>query len=165
LIFNFILPIFTALIFIVALIKKVNILESFLEGAREGLKTVLNILPVLMIMLTVINMFRFSGGMNFLIKILTPAAKLLNLPPEVLPVAVLKPFSGSGSLAMVENVLKTYGADSRIGRIAAVLAASTETTFYTISIYLGSLNKKCGKIIICALIGDICAIIMASFLL
>lgn len=159
----FILPVMTGVIFFIAIIKKVDIISSFTEGVKNGLNTVLTILPILIFVLAVIQMLRISGVLDYFVMLLSPAVEKLNIPPEILPTVLLKPFSGSGSLAMLENTIQSYGVDSRIGRLTAVIAAASETTFYTISVYLGALTKKCGKIIICALITDFVTVLFASF--
>ena len=99
-------------------------------------------------------MFRESGAMDVLIFCLQPLSELTGFPSEVIPVAVMKPFSGSGASAMMESVLKKYGADSFLGKLSAVICASTETTFYTASVYLSGLKGNFGKVIFCSLFAD-----------
>ena len=161
---SFILPGVVSAVLITALVKKVDIVNAFIEGAKNGLETVLNILPILIFVLTVIQMLRLSGALDFFVGLIGPFAQKAGVPPEILPTALLKPFSGSGTLAMLEDAISTYGVDSRIGRIAAVITASSETTFYTISVYLGPLTRKCGKVVACAVIADIVTVLIACFL-
>ena len=158
---SFIVPSIIVLIMLFGLVKRVNILESFVEGAKDGLKTVLNIFPVLLLILTAIGVMRQSGLLEVAVMALNPVTTLLGIPKEVVPLTVLRPLSGSGAMAALEDVLSKYGADSRIGRIASTMCAATETTFYTISVYLGSLTQKCGKIIFCALVADLVSVIMS----
>ena len=162
---NYILPISVALIFVFAIIKDVPILDAFIEGAVSGLKTIYNILPILMLMLTAIYMFRSSGGIDLLIYAVSPLFSRLDIPGEVISLAAIKPFSGSGALAVFDEIVKNYGPDSFIGRFAAILCASTETTFYTLSVYLGNKVKQCGRIVFCAVAADITALVVASFVI
>ena len=159
---NLVLPVFIGFILIVALIKKVNILDCFVEGVKDGFDTVKRILPILMLMLTAIFTFRESGILSLIIAFTAPAARFIGIPSEVLPLVLLRPMSGSGSLAVLENIISVYGVDSYIGKVAAVMTAATETTFYTISIYLGGLTKKCGKLIACALLADLVSSILSA---
>lgn len=123
-----------------ALYKKVNIFEAFLKGAKDGLNTVFNIIPALIGLICAITMLRVSGALDFLINLISPFTDMLNIPSEVMPLALLRPVSGSGALAVVSDILKEYGPDSQIGRIASVMMGSTETTFYTLCVYFGSVG-------------------------
>ncbi len=149
-----VLPLAIAAVVITALVKKTDIIGAFTEGARDGMKATAGILPVLMLMLTAIGVFRASGGMDILVWLLSPVANIIGMPAEVLPVAVIKPFSGSGAIALLDDVIKSCGVDSFAGTLAAVIASSTETTFYTLSVYGGQLGKKCGRVLFCALAAD-----------
>ena len=162
--YNLIILILIALIFLYSLIKKTDILSAFTDGVKEGMQTVVRIFPILMLVLTAVNMFRACGAMDLLAQFLAPATQMIGVPSELLPMALLRPFSGSGSLALLDNMLKTYGVDTYIGRTAAVIAASTETTLYTISIYLGGKAKKYGKLLIAAFAADFVSVIMACFI-
>ena len=137
-VFNYTIPVLMAAVFIVALVRKVNIFEEFIAGVGDGFKIVLKIAPVLVALLTAIAMFRASGGMDFLNAGMRPVARLLSIPEELMTLAVMRPLSGSGSMALLNDYLVQYGPDSEIGRMASVLAASTETTFYTLTVYMGS---------------------------
>lgn len=122
------------------LYKRENVFDLFLTGAREGIGVAVGILPALVALMTAIAMFRASGAMEMLVQAAAPLGKLLHFPSEVLPLALMRPVSGSGSLSILEQLLKTYGPDSLIGRIASVLQGSTETTFYTIAVYFGAVG-------------------------
>lgn len=141
-VFNYTIPVLMAAVFIVALVRKVNIFEEFIAGVGDGFKIVLKIAPVLVALLTAIAMFRASGGMDFLNAGMRPVARLLSIPEELMTLAVMRPLSGSGSMALLNDYLVQYGPDSEIGRMASVLAASTETTFYTLTVYMGSAGIK-----------------------
>lgn len=158
---SFIVPAVICGILVYGVVKRVNILESFVEGAAEGLKTVKGIFPVLLLILTAIGVMRESGLMNVAVSALAPFTSLAGIPGEVVPLAVIRPVSGSGALAALEDILSKYGPDSRIGRIASTMCAATETTFYTVSVYLGALTQKCGKIILCAVIADFVSMVMS----
>jgi len=121
-----------------ALIKKVNIYKAFIEGAGKALPELINILPSLAAMLAAINVLRGSGALNTLTYALAPAFEAIGIKKELAPLIMLRPFSGSAALAMLKDTLVQYGADSYIGRAAAVLVGSTETIFYTIAVYFGA---------------------------
>ncbi|CDZ24297.1 hypothetical protein CCDG5_1182 [[Clostridium] cellulosi] len=122
------------------IIKKQNIFDLFLNGAKEGITVAFNILPALVGLMMAVEMFKASGAMDFIVSAFAPIGKALNFPSEVIPLAIMRPISGSGSLTVFESLLKTYGPDSFIGRVASVMQGSTETTFYTVAVYYGSVG-------------------------
>jgi spore maturation protein B len=143
--------------------KKVDIFAALKEGATDGLKAAVNIVPPLVALFTVIYMFRASGAMDFLTKLLEPAAFRLGIPPECVPLMLVRPLSGSGALALGADIIRRYGADSVVGRTAAVMLGSTETTFYTIAVYFGAANiKKTRYAIPAALVADIAGFCAAA---
>ena len=121
-----------------AMRRRVDVYSALTKGAEEGLTVLLHILPSLIGLLTAVYMFRASGAMEFLAALLSPALEKLGIPPEIAPLLFIRPISGSGALAVGSEIMETYGADSYIGRVAAVMLGSSETTFYTIAIYYGS---------------------------
>lgn len=121
-----------------AMRRRVDVYNALTKGAEEGLTVLLHILPSLIGLLTAVYMFRASGAMEFLAALLSPALEKLGIPPETAPLLFIRPISGSGALAVGSEIMETYGADSYIGRVAAVMLGSSETTFYTIAIYYGS---------------------------
>ena len=121
-----------------AMRRRVDVYSALTKGAEEGLTVLLHILPSLIGLLTAVYMFRASGAMEFLAALLSPALDKLGIPPETAPLLFIRPISGSGALAVGSEIMETYGADSYIGRVAAVMLGSSETTFYTIAIYYGS---------------------------
>lgn len=153
--FSLFIPVFFCFVLIYGQVKGINVFGSFKDGVLNGLDTVKTILPSLLLIITAIGMFRESGAMDVLIFCLEPISRFTGFPSEVIPVAVLKPFSGSGASAMMESILKKYGADSFIGKLSAVICASTETTFYTASVYLSGLKGNFGKVVFCALAADV----------
>jgi len=122
--------------------KKVKVYESFTEGAKEGFTTSIMIIPFLVAMLVAIGIFRASGAMDILTSFLAPVAKLIGMPSEVLPMALMRPLSGGGAQGIMTDLFKTYGPDSFIGRVAATMMGSTETTFYVLAVYFGSVAVK-----------------------
>ncbi|MGI6746366.1 MAG: Spore maturation protein B [Firmicutes bacterium ADurb.Bin300] len=139
---DFILPAVIFAITAFGAVKGVKIFDAFIEGAKKGLKTAVGILPALIALVVAVDMLRSSGALVFLCDVLTPIANLTGIPKEVLPLTILTPISGSGALTMYESILRDYGADGVIGRTASILMCSTETTFYAITIYFGSVAVK-----------------------
>lgn len=124
----------------VGVVKKVKIYETFIEGARDGFNSALRIVPYLVAILVSVGMFRGSGGMEVLVRLLGPVCNAFGMPPEVLPLAILRPLSGSGAFALTGDLTKTYGPDSLIGQMAGTLQGSTETTFYVLAVYFGAVG-------------------------
>lgn len=130
------------IVLLCAAVKKVKAYEMFVDGAKEGFLTVWKIAPYLLTMLFAIDIFRASGAMNYVVKVFAPLVKPFGMPEGVLPMFLIKPLSGSGSIGIFTDIITTYGVDSMEGRIAAVMMGSTETIFYTIAVYMGSCNIK-----------------------
>ena len=146
---------------IVGVIKKVDIYSAFVNGAKESLKTALNIFPAIVTLMIAIGIFRTSGLLDFTTGLFSPILNFINVPKEILPIAILRPMSGSGGLAMLTDIIKNYGPDSKIGVMASVICGSTETTFYTVAVYFGSVGiTNVRHTIKCALLADLVSIIM-----
>ena len=159
---NYIIPLVITLIIIYGLYKRVNVFDVFVSGAREGVTISVRILAPLIGLMTAVAMFKASGALDVFTSSLKPLGSLLGVPTEVLPLAILRPISGSGSLAVLESILRTNGPDSLIGRIASVIQGSTETTFYTIAVYYGSIGvTKTRHTLPAALTADICGFIVS----
>ncbi len=139
---RFAIPVFILFILGYGFYKKVPVYEAFIEGAKEGFTTVIRILPYLVAMLVAIGVFRTSGAMELLFTLISPVTNLLGIPAALLPLAFMRPLSGSASIGILAEMLKVYGSDSYIGRTASTMMGSTETTFYTASIYLGSVGLR-----------------------
>lgn len=122
--------------------KKVDVYDAMTSGAMEGVRMLMRIFPSLLVLLSAIAMLRASGALDALAKLFSPLFSHLGIPPELLPLMVIRPFSGSAALAVGAELMKTYGVDSQIGRTAAVMLGSTETTFYTITVYFGAAKLK-----------------------
>jgi spore maturation protein B len=147
---------------VIGVIKKLKVYEVFTEGAKEGFETAVKIIPYLVAMLVAIGMFRASGAMDFLVSALSPVTNLIGMPAEVLPAALMRPLSGSGTLGIVTDLINHHGADSLIGRIASTMFGSTETTFYVLAVYFGSVGiSKSRHAVIAGLIGDVVGLLAA----
>ena len=155
-----------ALIFAIiayALYKKVNIFSAMTDGAMQGLKTTVKILPPLVVLLSVVGLLRASGAADIISRALSPLFTLLGIPSEVSSLVLIRPLSGSAALAVGSDIIQQYGPDSTIGRTAAVMLGSTETTFYTIAVYFGAVGiKKSRYAIPAALCADLTGFIVAS---
>ena len=160
---SFVLPITVSLIILCGAVKGIDVFDCFISGAKQGIETVFSLLPVLTGLVVAISMFNASGGIDVVSKVLSPVFSLVGVPEEVIPLCILSPVSGSGSLTVYESILNECGPDSVAGRVASVIAGSTETTFYAVAVYLGSVGiKKSGAVVPCALIGDSVSFISAS---
>lgn len=155
-----IIPLFMLIILTLGMIKKVKVYDCFVEGTKEGLSTALRVFPNLITMLVAIGIFRESGALEYIIKLLGPLFGLIGVPQEVLPLALLRPLSGSGGLAILTDILKNYHPDSFIGRVASTMMGSAETIFYTLAVYFGSIGiKDYRHTLPAALIADFSALI------
>ena len=134
------IPAVVALIPAAGFVRGVRVYEAFCEGAKEGFHTAVGILPYLVAMFAAIGVFRASGAFDLLIGPLAGIARLLGAPPEVLPLALLRPLSGSGALGYLSDLLKEHGPDSLVGLMASTMQGSTETTFYILTVYLGAVR-------------------------
>ena len=157
---NFIIPIFILIIILEGIKEKKNIFDLFLEGAKDGINITYKLFPTLIGLFFLIGLLKSSGVISFLGFLLGPITSMIGIPNEILPLALLRPVSGSASIAMATEIMKQYGVDNYIGKVASVLMGSTETTLYAISVYTSCVKiKDCRKIIIPALIADLCGII------
>jgi spore maturation protein B len=147
------------------LYKRVPVYENFVEGAKEGFQVAVRIIPYLVAILFAIAMFRASGAMDFLVRVLDPVLRPIGFPAEVLPMAIVRPLTGSGSAALVVDMINRYGEDSIFVKMAAVMFGSTETTFYVIAVYFGAVSiKKSRHAVAAGLTADISAMIIAVWL-
>ena len=156
------IPMIILIIILWGISQKVNVFDLFINGAKKGMKIVIKLYPTLLGIFLAIGLLNSSGIIDFAIQVIHPLINYLNIPPEILPLAMIRPISGSASMAVATNIMSTYGVDSRIGIIAAVIMGSTETTLYTIAVYTSSIKiKKSGKILIASLIADIVGIMVS----
>lgn len=135
-------PLILLLIPLYGLIKKQPVYELFVEGAAEGIQMVLQILPYLVAMLVAISIFRSSGAFDAIAKLLMPVTEPLGVPAEVLPLALMRPLSGSGALALTADIINSAGPDSPAGILASVMQGSTDTTFYILAVYFGAVGVR-----------------------
>jgi spore maturation protein B len=143
-------------------IKKVKVYESFVEGAKGGFQMAIRIIPYLVAILVAVGMLRGAGAIDMLARCLDPALRLAKFPVEILPLAIMRPLSGSGSLGIVTELIKAHGPDSFIGRLAASAYGSTETTFYVLAVYFGAVGiKKARHAVIAGLVADVVSLIAA----
>ena len=161
---DLLIPGLLTIVCIIALHKKESAYDLLVEGAADGLKLLKSIVPTLVILMTGISMLRASGAFDLLGQVLTPFFSLLGIPPETAVLVLIRPISGSAALAVGAELMAQYGVDSQIGRTVAVMLGSTETTFYTISVYFGAAGiKKTRYAIPAALIADFVGFLTASW--
>lgn len=152
---DYIIPVLIAFILIFGIIKRVDVFSAFVEGAEEGLRTAAGLIPVLVCLLVCIAMFKASGAVDALTRLLAPITGFFGFPEECTPLILLRPVSGSGALAIFEGILFDVGPDSFAGRVASVMMGSTETTFYTVAVYFSAVGVKNTRYAIpAALLGD-----------
>ncbi|WP_315116753.1 spore maturation protein [uncultured Clostridium sp.] len=159
---NLIIPIIIVLITTYGMIKGVKVYECFIEGAKEGMSICVRIFPYLLAMILAVTVLRESKVLDYIIGIINPIVKFIGLPGEVVPLVLIKPLSGSGALGVFTDIITNHGADSYIGRIASIIMGSTETIFYTITVYFGAVGiKKIRHTLWAAILADLTAIIVS----
>lgn len=160
---DLIIPVMFAGVLLYGIFKRVDVFAEFTEGVKEGLHTVYDIFPSLFCLVVTVAAFRASGGAELLTDLIAPALSIVGFPPECGNLLILRPFSGSGAIAVFEQILRDNGADSFAGRVASVILGSSETTFYTLSVYFAAVKaKKTRYALAAALLGDLtCALISA----
>ena len=160
---DYLVPLILLTVSILALRKKENAYNIMLQGAEDGLKLLVSILPALILLLTAVYMLRASGAVEIISSFLSPIFKFFGIPPETAMLVLIRPISGSAALAVGAELMAQYGVDSEIGRTVAVLLGSTETTFYTISVYFGAAGiQKTRYTVPAALFADFVGFFMAS---
>ena len=125
---------------VIGFLRGVHVYEAFVEGAEEGFNTAIRIIPFLVGMLVAISVFKASGALDAMAGIMEPVTSLLHFPGEVLPLGIMRPLSGGGALGIAAGLIKTYGPDSYIGLLASTMQGSTDTTFYVLTVYFGSVG-------------------------
>ncbi len=159
---DWMIPIITAAVIICGLVKRVDVFGELLEGAKENLSVCVSLLPTLVAIVTAVGMFRASGAQEIMCDLLRGAADKTGFPVDCLPLALIRPISGSGALAVYEDILNSCSPDSFAGRVASVMLGATETTFYTIAVYFGAVGiKKTRHTLPAALAGDLTGFIIS----
>jgi spore maturation protein B len=156
------IPVFLIVIPVYGAFKGVKVYESFVEGAKGGFQLAIRIIPYLVAILVAVGMLRGAGAIDMLSDWLDPALRRVGFPVEILPLAIMRPLSGSGSVGIVTELIKVHGPDSFIGRLAASAYGSTETTFYVLAVYFGAVGiKKARHSVVSGLVADIVSLIAA----
>ena len=159
------IPLIIAVFLMFGFIKKVKVYEVFVEGAKEGFNVAIRIIPYLVAMLMAIGIFRAGGAMDWLIFAIRPFTSLIGLPPESLPMAIMRPLSGSGSLGIMAETMAVHGPDSFIGILTSTFFGSSETTFYVLAVYFGAVNiKRTRHALAAGLMADIAGVLGALFI-
>ena len=159
------MPMVIVIIIGYSFLEKNKVYDIFLDGAKEGILIVYNIFPTLIGLFVAVGVLRNSGILDLIINLLSPILELLKFPKEIMPLAILRPISGSASMAIATDIMNNYGVDTKIGQIASTIMGATETTLYTIAVYTSCINiKKTRGILLAALAGDIIGIIVSIFI-
>ena len=159
------LPSLVAVVALYGWARGVHVYDSVVEGAKEGFQVALRIIPFLVAILVVIGMFRASGGLELMVTMISPVTALIGMPAEALPMALLRPLSGSGALGVASDAMTTHGPDSLIGYMVSTYQGSTETTFYTLAVYFGAIGVKTTRHTVPAcLLADVAGILAATFI-
>ena len=163
------MPLMIIVVVIYGVIERKKVFDIFLDGAKEGISVVLNIFPTLVGLFVAIGALRSSGIIDLIVNFLTPILSFVNFPTEILPLALIRPISGSSSIAVATDIMNTFGVDSNIGLIASVIMGSTETTVYTIAVYTSSVGIKKTRFVLWAsliadFVGIVTSVIVCRFL-
>lgn len=159
---EFVMPVFACVVVIFGLVKRIPVFDVFLKGAKEGIVLLYNIAPTIIGLVFAIDLLRSSGAVDAICNFIAPVAELLGFPKEIVPMVLLRPVSGSGSTALLTSLYQDCGPDSFAGRVASVLAGSSETTFYAITMYYGCIKvKNTRHTLFSALMADLTAAVMS----
>ena len=155
-----IIPCFILIVLLIATWKRIPVYELFVEGGKDGVKMAFSLLPFLVGMIVSISILRSSGALDAFIQLITPFLTFIGIPPEILPLAIVRPISGTAALGMTTELIETYGPDSFIGRLASTMQGSTDTTLYVLTVYFGAVGiKRMGNALKIGLLADIIGII------
>lgn len=166
---SWIIPLFILIVLLVATWKKLPTYELFVEGGKEGIQMALSLLPFLLGMIVSIAILRSSGALEAFIQLISPLLSWLGIPPDIIPLALVRPISGTAALGMTTELINTYGPDSFIGRLASTMQGSTDTTLYILTIYFGAVGIKRMRYalkvgLLADLIGIIASVIVVTFI-
>lgn len=159
------IPLFILIIPIIAYLRGVKVYEAFIKGAQEGFTIAVKIIPYLIAMMMAVSIFRQSGMLDLLGILLNPLLKAVQIPAEIIPLALMRPLSGGGALGIAAELINSYGPDSLIGRLASTMQGSTDTTFFILAVYFGSVGiKKYRYSLAVGLIADITTFLASVFI-
>ena len=159
------IPAIISLIILFGILNKVKVYDAFLDGAKEGIATIVKIIPTLVGLMVAVGVFRASGAMDIIVGVFKPLLNLVGIPSDILTLALMRPISGSAALAIVTDIMNKSGADSYIGKVACTIMGSTETIFYTLTVYFGTVGIKNIKYTLYAtLIADFVGVLMAVWI-
>lgn len=166
---NLAMPLMIIIIVLYGVIERKKVFDIFLDGAKEGIGVVFNIFPTLVGLFVAIGTLRSSGIIDLIVNFFTPIFNFVNFPTEILPLALIRPISGSSSIAVATDIMKNFGVDSKIGLMASVIMGSTETTVYTIAVYTSSVGIKKTRFVLWAalfadFVGIVTSVIVCKFL-
>ena len=160
------IPLIIFIVVLVAIKEKKNSVDIFIDGAKSGAKTVINLFPTLLCLFVAIGALRTSGVIDGIINLIKPIVTLINFPIEVLPLAILRPISGSASMAIATDIMSNFGVDTKIGLIASTIMGSTETTLYTIAVYTSCIKVKNTRFVLwTALFADLVGLLVSNFII
>ena len=155
-----IIPSFLVIVLLVACWKKIPAYEHFVEGGKEGVSMAFSLLPFLVGMIVSISILRSSGALDAFITLISPVLTFMGIPPEILPLAIVRPISGTAALGMTTELIATHGPDSFLGRLASTMQGSTDTTLYVLTVYFGSVGiKRMGNALKVGLLADVIGIV------
>ncbi len=156
------LPIMILIILTLGVVKKVPVYEEFVEGAKDGFKVSITIIPYLVALIVAISMFRASGALDWIAQVLNPLLSLLSVPTDIIPIMFTRSLSGSATLGLFSELASTHGAEAFVTKLAAVMVGSSETTFYVLSVYFGAVGiKKFRYALLTGIVADITGIVLA----
>lgn len=159
---EFVMPVFAALVVLFGLVRRVHVFDVFMKGVKEGISLLYGIAPTIIGLVFAVDLLRSSGAIDVICSFVEPAAEVLGFPKEIVPMVLLRPVSGSGSTALLTAIYQDCSPDSFAGQVASVLAGSSETTFYAVAMYFGSIKiKKTRHTLLAALLGDFTAAVMS----
>lgn len=157
-------PAIMLLIILTGAFRGVKVYDTFIEGAKDGINTVIRIIPTLVGLMTAVGVFKASGALDIVVFVLKPLFGLLGIPSGAIPLAIMRPISGSASLALLSDLLGSYGPDSYTGRVVSTMMGSTETIFYTLTVYYGSIGiKNIRFTLAAALMADLVSVVVSSW--
>lgn len=156
------IPVLIGFILLYGTLKRIPTYESFVDGGKEGIKIAVSIIPFLVGMLVAISVFRASGALEYFMEFIRPVLEAIGFPPDIFPLAIIRPISGTAALGMTSDLIAMHGPDSFIGRLASVLQGSTDTTFYVLTVYFGAVGiRKMGDALKVGLLADLVGIVAA----